>query len=204
MIILNIKSKIVASLTSAALVLGISATSAYADTTISVTDNGRGSVNTVTVDNSCYNKIKQKSNTYATNVVNVYQNTGGNEVKDNSGTGDVTITTGDATSSANITVSGGSNTATPPDCCACEEGGTTDITVSDNLRRSINTVGVDNSKTTKVKQKANTYATNSVGVTQKTGRNKVKDNTGDGNKLVETGDTTSTVNITVTGGTNTL
>lgn len=81
------------------------------DTSVTVDHNGTDSVNKVKVTNANGGKFKQKSNLSVATVVNVKAKTG--KVKTNKNNYDVTVTTGDASSSFDQTVDGGANILNP-------------------------------------------------------------------------------------------
>lgn len=177
------------------------APAAFAD--VEISGNGSGSSNGVslTVSNLC--KVKQSSNTTAVTTVTSSASTGGNTASSNTG-GSVTIDTGDATSTVETTVTGGSNVAVDP-CCGCEPAAAPDVLISGNGENTSNgvTLAVEAKKV--VKQKSNTTAVTTVTSRAKTGKNKAKYNTGEGaNVAITTGGATSSVTTSVTGGSNSL
>ena len=181
---------------------------ALADTTLEISGNGADSTNTIAVSVSEECKVKQTANTDVLADVTTTASTGGNEASGNTG-GSVSITTGDATAVTTITVTGGSNTAINPCCCQgpCPEGNPESShsgVISDNGAGSANTIAVSKSKSSKVKQKANTAVLAVVKTKAKTGKNKANSNTGPGAVTIDTGIANSTTEVTVAGGTNTL
>lgn len=183
------------------LLIATMAPAAFAQT-IDISGNGAGSTNGVVVTSSDKCKVKQTSNTVALTFVSSTAGTGGNNASGNTG-GDVTIDTGDATSTVDTTVTGGSNVAVDP-CCGCDGAvPPADITVSGNGNGSTNGVVVTSESKKKVKQKSNTVAVTAVKSKALTGKNKAKWNTG-GTVDVLTGAADSSVTTDVTGGGNTL
>lgn len=174
----------------------------YASTDVTVAENGADSTNGVTVDNSTKTKVEQKSSTYVTNIITTSSSTGGNEIKGTTGEGSPSITTGDATSTTSVTVTGGSNVA-EVNPCGCENGDTT-VDVLGNGTNTDNTVTVKNKKKLKVKQKAKTSVYSEIDTKSKTGKNKIKNTTGSGDATVETGEATSDTTVVVEGGSNGL
>ena len=75
---------------------------------IDIHHNGADSNNGVLVIDACKNVVKQSNTTNVETNVSVYQNTGGNSASGNVG-GTNDITTGDATTSTTVTVTGSSN-----------------------------------------------------------------------------------------------
>lgn len=79
-----------------------------------IEDNGALSKNKIVVVNSTYNSVKQTNNLVATTSVSQSGNTGGNSNSFNTGTdGTNSVTTGDVSNTATVTVEGQSNTLTP-------------------------------------------------------------------------------------------
>ena len=87
----------------------------------------------------------------------------------------------------------------PASSFAAENG----VKIKNNGRNSDNKVKIVKNNETKVKQSNTLVVTNMIGTISNTGGNTVKDNTGKGDKSVETGDVTNTINVTVEGNTNT-
>lgn len=186
------------------LLASIFAPAAFADTTITIGNNGADSENTVRVKNKCVTNLTQTNHTLATTSINLTQNTGGNQANNNTGEGDVTITTGAATANITVAVTGGDNTATVDPCCCLEDGNGTTVDVVDNGAGTTNLAKVKNKN--KVNETQTGLANGTTGITgkQKTGKNKNNNNTGAGNKSVTTGPASATVGVAVTGGSNTL
>lgn len=186
----------------AALVGGLLAPAAFADTTIEIANNGADSTNTVGVTSICSATMVQKNKTNVKTNVNVSGKTGGNTASGNTG-GDVTIDTGDVTNTVTISVGGSTNEATTaPNCCECANG-SLDVTIKDNGANSTNTAGSVNSNTTSVKQKNKTKVKTKVKAKGKTGKNTSSNNT-NGTTEVKTGDVDNTVDVTVDAPSNTL
>lgn len=172
-------------------------------TTIDVSGNGAFSSNSVTISNTCVTGVTQSNTSLVGVNTNVSSNTGGNSVSGTTG-GDVTVTSGDATSSANITVGGSTNTISSsglPSCCVCLTG--LDVTIDNNGALSKNKV----KSTTTTVQTVGQANVSQVGVntnlSSKTGKNKVKNTTG-GSVGVTSGNSSSSVGVTVTAPSNSL
>lgn len=193
--------RIAIGLTSAGLLLS-SVVPAFGAVNVEVSGNGYRSDNTVTVNMECKQKVSQKTKTNANVDLNVSGNTGGNKVVGNTGSG-ADVDTGAVTNTVTVTVTGGDNTATVPPCCCGDEEGDVNIDVLDNGAKTDNIVNTTVDKKSKVKQKSKTRATVTGTVKGKTGKNKVKYNTG-GNSTVTTNDVDNTVDVGVSGGSNTL
>lgn len=198
----NLKTKITAGLSAAAMLGTLVAPVAFADNTVVISGNGSDSNNTANITNEQSSEIVQKNKTEVGFVVNVTSNTGGNKANGNTGDGDVSIDTGNITNTISLGVTGGSNTATAPNC-GCDLGDS-DIKIKGNGEDSTNKSTVKNTKSSSVKQKNKTSVGASVTVKSKTGKNKANNNTGSGEVSVDTGTTTTTVSGSVTGNTNIL
>jgi nitrogen regulatory protein PII len=196
----NIHYKIGAGIIAAALMTASFAPAALAATTIS--GNGRKSDNKVVTKKAKVTLVGQQSKTKANTFVNSVANTGGNKANDNTGSGNVNIGTGATNNTATVTVTGGGNDATLSDLCGCEEDG--DITITDNGRKSDNTVVKKSLNVVVVGQNSSTEANTVVNNVANTGDNRANDNTGDGAASVQTGTASNTTTVGVTGGSNTL
>lgn len=185
---------------STALMFNLLAPAAFADTTVDISGNGSNSDNNVSVNNTSNATINQSNNLTVGLNINSTASTGGNKANGNTG-GDVSIDTGNANSTVNITVLGGSNEATI-EGCGCN-GATDNITVADNGSNTTNNATVKNKKDLTAKQKGNTTVGANVNSKTKTGKNKAKNNT-NGTVNVTTGNSTSNVSANVTAGNNTL
>src|SRR3989344_8395381 len=102
--------KLVASVVATGSLLASAALPLFAQTTIVISDNGAGSNNAALVDQSSVTTVTQSNQAYVTNDVEAEAETGGNKAKFNTG-GDVTISTGDATTTAVVTNELNSNVA---------------------------------------------------------------------------------------------
>ena len=196
--------KLVAGTGAAILATALLAGSAFA-ADLEIKDNGAGSYNKIEVVNVETCNVVQGSETNVLSVVSASASTGGNSASFNTG-GDVTVTSGNATATATLTVTGGSNTATNPCCCdknPCEGAPAPSTLISDNGAFSYNKVKVFNFSNSSVVQGASTNVGAYVGAKAKTGKNKAWFNTG-GTTDVTSGSATSSSSQTVTGGSNTL
>lgn len=192
-----------AAILAAALLAG----SAYA-ADLEISDNGADSNNTIEIkQNSCCTVVQ----TTQTNVlagVWASASTGGNQANSNTG-GDVSVTSGNATATAGVTVIGGSNSATNPCCCqqaTCEGGDCAhegSAVISGNGDDSTNKIKITKTGKSTLVQGAGTNVGTLVKAKAKTGKNKANSNTG-GTTTVLSGNSTSTSGLTVVGGSNTL
>lgn len=166
--------------------------------TVVVSGNGVKSHVNVDLDFNNHTSVHQSSTTEAW--VGVWQgaNSGGNKVKDNTGSGSV-VTSGDALNQAKVKVKGGTNLAGVPLCgCVNDQ---TEVSVTGNGAHSHTDVDVDNSTSVKVSQSTETTALVHVSQESNSGDNSVKDNTG-GQSSVNTGDAGDSVSVSVSGGSN--
>jgi len=198
---MNIRTKITAGLSAAAMIGAVVAPNAFADTTIDISGNGADSTNKVILNENNSNSLTQKNTTTVTTSINASSNTGGNKANGNTG-GDVTVESGNATTDVAVVVGGSSNSATQDDC-GCTPAAL-DVVISGNGADSYNKVKKtsDNSKT--VKQKNKTTVTTAVTAKSKTGKNKANNNTGPGSVSVTSKDASTTVGVEVSAPSNTL
>lgn len=196
---MNIKQKIGAGLATALMLGGMFAVSAHA-ATIKISGNGEGSHNTVNATHVNVSKVKQKTTTLAFTWVSSSANTGGNTANSNTG-GSVSNTSGSADSTVTTTVTGGSNVATVTPCgCVPDDSS---VTISRNGEDSHNTVNVTDVNVSKTSQSSTTVAITGVSSSADTGGNTANGNTG-GSVTQTSGDASSTVTTTVSGGSNVL
>lgn len=158
---------------------------AFAATTLTVTGNGASSENTVTVGQTNTTTVVQNNNANIQNNVSAKAETGDNTASRNTG-GNVSVSTGDATSKTAVTNNVNTNVAQTA-CCA---NGSTEVTVAGNGDKSENAVGLEQSNTTQVWQNNNANIENNVSAKAETGENKANSNTG-GNVTVKSGDATA-------------
>jgi hypothetical protein len=196
----NWKMKVATSVATATVLAAAIAPATFAST-VKVHNNAKKSVNVVAGVSVKTTVVGQTNNNNVANLTGVFQNTGVNKSSDNTGKGDVSVTSGPAHSTVTNTTTTGGNSATVTGC-GCGTGD--DITVSGNGKKSFNLVLVGNFNTTVVSQTNNTNVVNGTVVAQNTGGNKANDNTGNGGVSVESGAATSTVTNTVTTGGNNL
>lgn len=184
----------------------LAASSAFADVSAEISENGAGSHNSIYIKHKSECSVYQKNKTEVLTEVESQANTGSNTANGNTG-GNVTIDTGNATSTVTVDVEGGSNNAINPCCCQCEgcdlHWGTEVASISGNGEESVNSVTIKKKKSSSVKQKNETAVLTAVFSKAKTGKNKAKNNT-NGTVEVTTGNASSTVEVTVTSSSNTL
>ena len=192
--------KIGTAIAASALFASVFAPSAFAD--VEISGNGEFSHNSVTVNNSNTTVVEQTSITHAHTDVNTSINTGSNQANGNTGGGGVSITSGDATNTVHVTVTGGDNLAILENHCGCSQ--TPEVTIADNGEHSKNKVKLSSSHTTAVDQFTKTKARTYVDTKLKTGKNKANSNTGSGSIDLTSGDAENTVDVMVSGGFNSL
>ena len=89
---------------------------AFADQTCTISGNGRNSINRCRIRVERRLTVDQRNTATVSTRVVVVQNTGLNDANSNTTNGgDVSIDTGNTTSTVTITVSGNTNSAVPPD-----------------------------------------------------------------------------------------
>lgn len=197
----KIQYKIGAGIIAAALMTASFAPAAFA-ANITVSGNSKKSDNKVVAKKKNVTAVGQKSKTKANTFVFNVSNTGGNKANGNTGDGNVNVGTGGVTNTTTVHVTGGDNSATISDPCDCDESG--DISITDNGKKSDNTVIAEHTNVMLVGQSSNTTVNTAVVNASNTGNNKANDNTGDGDVSVQTGAVSNTTTVTVDGGSNTL
>jgi hypothetical protein len=193
--------KLGAVITASALLLGASASSAFAATNTTVGGNGAFSDTYVKVSNTNKKVVVQSNKSKVTNVVSSKSNSGKNKVGFNTG-GNSGVGTGPATSNVTVATGGNTNTANLNSDCECE-GSDTTVTVAGNGAFSDNSVKVSNSSWLSVVQSNVSHVFNAVSSNSNSGNNSSSFNTG-GTSTVGTGPATSNVTVIVEGSTNTL
>lgn len=197
---MNKLTKFSVGLATSGLIFTMFASTAFAADS-SVDGNGAGSNNTIVVTNTCTSKLSQNSNTEVVAQVNASSSTGGNSITGNTGEGDNSIESGSADTTVGIAVTGGNNTSVTPSCC-CNTSVAGDPIISGNGVNTTNVIVNTNTTKQKTKQSSTTSAVLGVNVHSKTGKNKVKNNTGSGDTNLVSGSTSTTVGLGVTGGGN--
>lgn len=198
---MNIKQKITAAAALGSLAASVFTPIAFADNSVTIDGNGAGSTNVAGILNVNATSVSQTNTTAAITLVSSSASTGGNSADGNTG-GNVTVDSGNATSTVNTTVGGSVNSANLPCGCSAEP---TDITVIGNGAGSTNVAGAANINLSRTRQRNRTLAVTAVRSRARTGGNNASGNTGPGSVTVgPTGNSISTVNTTVTGSSNTL
>ncbi len=179
-----------------AIVASSFATAAFASVDVNITGNGASSDNTANVNVSSNTTVNQSNTANISNNVSVTSNTGGNKANSNTG-GDVSVSTGNATSNVGVKNTANSNTA---DVSGCNCSGDVKATISGNGSKSDNDLNLGVSSKTWVKQDNTANVKNNVDVNLTTGNNEANKNTG-GDVSIETGNAKAK-NIKVTNAVN--
>lgn len=192
----NYKTRISTAIATGAVLLNALAGVAHASEIV-ISGNGAGSDNTVGVTQVNTTSVNQTNNANVSNVVTSNANTGNNGANFNTG-GNVTVNTGAANVSANVSNNLNSNAATV-DCCA--NNGGTSVNVSGNGALSNNTVGLTQQNTTAVQQANVANVGNVVAGNANTGGNQAGFNTG-GDVVVSTGKASVHTDVSTNANTN--
>jgi hypothetical protein len=170
----NISKKFVTGIATVALLANGLAPVAFAGTTIEITGNGAGSENWANVSQENTTSVQQSNTATVSNTVESTAQTGGNNANLNTG-GEVTVSTGNASSQTNVSNTLNSNQA-QVDCCAA---GGTDVKISGNGADSKNTVKLEQESKTNVNQDNDAHITNDIESYASTGYNDAVKNVGD-------------------------
>lgn len=155
--------------------------------------NGANSINNAHVTKVNKTKLKQRNNAAQLNFVGVDQNGGNNKANNNTGPGDVSVTSGSATAGVGVGNTANQNVAAV-DQCDCLNGNDPVVSNTGNGNGSTNTATSYQKNKLKVGQTNNAFQLNVVGVSQNTGGNQANSNTG-GNVDITSGDAAATVLI---------
>lgn len=198
----NLKTKLAAGITTAAILASAIAPAATFAATNTISSNGAGSVNKIKVMDKKKVKVSQSNTTVVANLTGVFQNTGGNSANGNTGDGDVSVSSGNAGAVVSNTTTTRGNTASV-DPCGCPSGDS-DNEISDNGAGSTNKIKVKSTSKMIVNQTNTTVVVNGTFIAQNTGDNHANNNTGDGSVDVGSGDAGAQVTNTTTTGGNTF
>lgn len=194
-IMTNFKKQMFSVMASGMLVLNI-ASPVLADNSIEITGNGNNSNNTANVVMTSNNSVVQDNNAHVTNNIRVDADTGKNDANGNNG-GDVTITTGNATTTTNVSNNLNHNQANL-DCCPV---GNTTVNISDNGNYSNNTVNLTQGNNNDVYQDNYARVNNYVNSDADTGKNDANGNNG-GDVTIHTGNASTTTNVSTNANAN--
>lgn len=159
------------------------------DATVNISDNSRDSVNVVNLDQNNKVKVSQDNRAYVNNNVNVDADTGDNRANDNRG--DVTVRSGNVTSSVTLTTTANANSAFVGGNGNGE--GQLSATIEGNDRNSFNKIDLDLANWVILDQDNFADVDNDVEVDADTGDNRADDNRGD--VLIDAGNINSTVTV---------
>ncbi len=187
------KTKFATAIATGAVLLNALAPLALADTNLTISGNGSSSDSDVHVTSSNSTSVVQNNTANVTNTVNTTANTGNNRANDNTG-GDVTVNTGAASSTVDLSTAVNRNEASVSGCGSCGTAGNTKVTISGNGSHSDNDVRLNNSGSTQVFQTNDAIINNNVDNRENTGNNDANRNTG-GTVTVLTGNATSNTSI---------
>ncbi|MDO8658782.1 MAG: hypothetical protein Q7K55_08625 [Candidatus Levybacteria bacterium] len=188
---INLKRKLVTAAATTAVLLNALMPLAFADTTIEISGNGEDSNNTTHVSANNSTTVVQSNLSTVINTVYSDANTGKNDANRNTG-GDVTINTGDAASTVDLSTKTNVNKADVNNCGGCD--GDVKVLISGNGADSDNKVGLKSSADTSIYQNNDALVVNTVDSDANTGKNDANRNTG-GDVTIETGNATSDVDV---------
>jgi len=192
----NLKRQTFSVLAAGAMLLNVASPVLAGTTTLEITGNGAETDNVVRANMENKVEVKQDNKADVRNDIEVNSNTGNNQASQN-GAGNVEIKTGDAVADVTVNNTLNSNKA-DLGCCANND---TTVKVSDNLKRSDNSVYLDNENKTEVRQDNYADVDNKVDVDSQTGRNYADDNIG-GDVTIKTGKADTTVKVGTTANLN--
>ena len=194
---MTLKKQIISIIASGAVLLQATIP-AFADTTLVISGNGADSKNEVKIESNQSTLVTQNNDAKINNQVNASSDTGDNEAEENTG-GDVSISTGDATTDVNVQNTVNSNAASV-DCCGNND---VDVLISGNGADSDNKVELKDEKDSGVQvfQDNNADVKNHVDADSNSGDNEAEENAG-GDVSIETGDASTTVGVSTTANAN--
>ena len=185
--------KTLTALSLSAISLLLAGSSVFASSSL-IDGNGAGSNNTVVSKNKTHASVNQSNDANFHNKISLKSSSGKNKTNKNTG-GDVSVGTGDTSSSVDVANQANVNTASDPSksCCPCQEN-QGDLTITNNGADSTNKIISKNKCSTNLTQSNDADFTNKVNISSNTGGNSTSKNTG-GSVDVTTGSSDSTVTI---------
>ena len=165
-------------------------TCAAGNVDVTISGNGSDSVNTANVSNDNKTSVFQDNLANIENNVKVDANTGNNTANSNTG-GDVRITTGNATATADVSNLANANIASVG---GGDGTGTISARIIGNGAGSINTIALTDTRSVTVVQDNIADISNDVDVKANTGDNVASSNTG-GDVTIDTGNATANATI---------
>ncbi|MBI2611218.1 hypothetical protein HYW54_00540 [Candidatus Gottesmanbacteria bacterium] len=190
------QKKILAALSTGAMLLSTFSPAFAADTTLIIGENGANSNNDINVTSTNNQVVNQTNNAVVTNNINVDAETGNNDANNNTG-GDVDIETGNASANVNVSNLLNKNVANI-DCC---DAGNTEVLIAENGYNSDNNVNLNKTSNIGIWQNNKANVTNNLDVDADTGDNDAEKNTG-GNVTVKTGDASANVSVSTVANAN--
>lgn len=169
---------------------------------VTVSGNGAGSTQHVTVDVSSNESVHQSNNTMVMTIQTAHSSTGGNSIAGSTGNGGNSVMTGNAMSENTVSVKTGENVVMTGSC-GCQPASMS-ANVSGNGANSKTTVKMSRASTRTATQRMRTQVYNDQQAKAKTGNNQVKNATGSGMNTVETGSAMTTNHVSVESGSNVL
>ncbi|MCL4367148.1 hypothetical protein M1563_03175 [Patescibacteria group bacterium] len=170
-----------------------SCSSCGTNTSVDISGNGADTYNKANVGTSSNNTVFQNNDAQITNQVSQKAETGDNKASSNTG-GDVSITTGPASSSTTIKNQANANIASSSSGSGDGSGGTLTATISGNGADSHNGINIYQNSDNSVVQSNDAVFNNMVYAKASSGDNKAWGNTS-GDVMIDTGAADSTVNI---------
>lgn len=193
---MELKKRLASAVATGALLLNALTAPAFASTTIELSGNGSFSNNTANVNVTQNTTVVQSNTANITNNVDVDAKTGNNDANNNTG-GDVSITTGNATSNVTVNNKANKNVA---DINCCDTGNTT-VLIKDNGTHSDNEANLNLSNNTEVFQFNDANVRNYVDADAETGDNDANNNT-NGNVSIKTGNAQASADVSTTANVN--
>lgn len=161
------------------------------DTNITISGNGSDSDNDVTLDQDNTVDVFQDNRARIRNDVDADSDTGDNDANDNTG-GDVSISTGNATTTVGITNHANANVANLGN--GDDSEGSVDLRITGNGSDSDNSIDLDLDNSVTLVQENRADFRNDVDADADSGNNDANDNT-NGDVAIETGDATTEVMV---------
>ncbi|MBI4036909.1 hypothetical protein HY385_00610 [Candidatus Daviesbacteria bacterium] len=187
------KKMIASAIATGAILISTFAPAVFATTTIDISGNGSDSNNDATVKTTQTTTVVQNNDAWIVNEIKAKAETGENDANDNTG-GDVTISTGNATSTVDVFNAVNKNIADIQNCGTCN--GDTTVTISGNGSDSKNDVKLESKNEVEVFQdNKKAWIKNDIKAEAETGENDAERNTG-GDVVILSGDATSNIGVT--------
>ena len=183
------KKSVVAATASAVLLFGTMAPLAFAEE-LTISGNGQSATSAINVSSPQTTTVTQSNSAAITNNVTAEASSGSNHANGNTG-GSVTVGTGAASSTVNVTNRANVNIADPNSCCNNQNGS---VTISGNGEKSTNTANLTAPNTHTTSQTNTAAISNTVNNEASSGENHANGNTG-GPVSITAGAATSNVTL---------